>query len=182
MMRLRPLFTLAIPFALAGCDILNPKFPDAHKILRDEVNRRQLSWKFQAIHHYDYDYQRACLCGSTITQPVTIEVRDDVIQRVENAQGAEILPEQGVSWPTVDSLFVWAEAMLANREAVVEIEFDPNTNHPVRLSADIPSIADEEITHQASSLRVLLTGANDVASYRIGVPFSKSNRVSWRNR
>lgn len=180
-MRLRPLLALAIAFALTACDILNPKIPDQHKILLDEVNRREFLWKSAAIHHYDFDYQRSCFCGPTITQMVTIEVRDDVIQRVLDAQGAEVLPEQGVSWPTVDSLFVWAEAMVANREAIVEIEFDGNSNHPVRLSADIPRIADEEITHQASSLRVLLT-ANAVASYRIVAPFSKSNNVTWRSR
>jgi hypothetical protein len=180
-MRLRPLLSLAIPFALAGCDLLNPKIPDQHKILLDEVNRREFLWKSAAIHHYDFDYQRSCFCGPTITQMVTIEVRDDVIQRVEDAQGAEILPEQGVSWPTVDSLFVWAEALLANRETVVEIEFDAVTNYPARIAGDIPTIADEEIIHNASNLLVLLT-ANSLESYRIGAPFSKSNNVTWRSR
>lgn len=180
-MRLRPLLTLAIPVALAGCDFINPKPTDFHKVLLDEVNRRELLWKSAAIHHYDFTYQRSCFCGAQITQEVTIQVRNDVILHVLDAQGAEVLPEQGVSWPTVDSLFLWAEALLANRETVVEIDFDGVANYPARIFGDIPRLADEEITHEASNLLVLQT-ANSVASYRMGVPFSKSNRVSWRNR
>jgi hypothetical protein len=180
-MRLRPLFAIAIPFALAGCEFINPKFPDAHKIVLDEVNRRQLLWKSAAIHHYDFTYQRSCFCGASITQEVTIQVRDDAILHVLDAQGAEVLPEQGVSWPTVDSLFVWAKALLANRETVVEIDFDAVANYPARIFGDVPRLADEEITHQAFNLFVVQT-ASSVASYRIGVPFSKSNRVSWRSR
>jgi hypothetical protein len=101
----------------------------------DETNRREGLWEAEDVHDYDFDYVLSCECSSTATQPVTIEVRNDQVSRVLTASaGTEVDPAPGVSWPTVDSLFIWARETIANRDLAISVTFDTTYHFPARVA------------------------------------------------
>jgi hypothetical protein len=73
---------------------------------------------------------------------------------VLDAQGAEVAPETGVRWPTVDSLFRWARDVANNRAYTVELGFDDTFGYPAFLSADVPRAIDDEFSHTSTNLVV----------------------------
>jgi len=186
-MDMRP--TTVFLFAIVGaCNLTNP-FPDFRARALEETNNQEALWKAKNVHSYDFDFQRDCSgCSATAIQQVNIHVRDDVITRVVSITGADVAPQAGVSWPTVDSLFLWSRQFLDNTSFTVELDFDSTYHFPNFIRGQAPGFAAEHHTaglvEQTSTAPIRVANGDEmpVTGYLIGEPFSKSNRVVWRNR
>jgi hypothetical protein len=177
-MRPLPLLALAL---VGGCDFLGPKDTDFRQRALDETVRREALWKQEAIHNYDFHFERDCACALVAIQPVEIHVRNDVVARVVDAQGADVEPQTGIPWPTVDSLFIWSRQLINNKAFAVEIGFDSTLSFPNHILAENPS-SGVSIAHNSRDLTAQTATAPIRADYRIAVPDSKSKSVTWRNR
>ena len=137
-MRVTLLMFPALVAAATACDIFAPENIDYRQRAIDETARRESLWTALDVHSYDFGYQRDCNCSPVAIQEVRIHVRNDVITRVVDAQGNDVPPQPDVSWPTVDSLFLWGRQFLADRRIFVEMDFDTTYNFPTHVRGDIP--------------------------------------------
>jgi hypothetical protein len=181
-MRSRPFFLPALlAVAVASCDILNPKEVDYRKQALEETARRETLWKSLAIHDYDFDFVRTCACDEAARQQVTIHVRSDNIARVSTNSGVDVVPQAGISWPTVDSLYLWTRQLLNDRAFAVEVAFDTTHHFPERITGEDPGRS--VIVHMSSNFVERAAGTPAVrAAYRSDTPLSKSKSVTWRSR
>ena len=134
---MRPVITFsALAFALAACNsVLETTGGNDRTGPLLELAARRAQWNEQEIQSYDFHY--VCTCPSPCTefsqQPVTIEVRDAVIASVVDEDGNALAPVTGVSWPTIDSLYVWAQLVLSDQSLGVQVLFDPTDHYVTRL-------------------------------------------------
>jgi hypothetical protein len=138
-----------------SCGIFEPSPGDPRGDLRAELLAREAEWKSHNIHNYDFEYRRDCVCGADVTQVVSISVRNDVITSVRNTEGAEITSPLGI-WPTVDSLFLWGKRFLDDPRPLVGFAYNDTLDYPIYISADILSMQDDQVAHNASSLVAVL--------------------------
>jgi hypothetical protein len=165
---------------VASCDVAGPKPTDFRQRALDETQRQEALWKAKSIHHYDFDFVRTCDCSQVALQPVHIRVRNDAITRVLDAQGTDVAPAQGVSWPTVDSLFLWTKQVLNEKSLAVGVGFDTTFNYPNVIRAE--SAERVILLHTSSNLAAQTATAPIIESHLIAAPASKSNKVTWRSR
>lgn len=155
---------LVLAAVLGGCGyLLDPGEPFDRQLLVNELRRRESFWKSNQIHDYDFSYLYTCQC-STVNRRARIQVRADVITRVLDLAGNDIAPQAGVSWPTVDSLFLWANGYAANRDVTVDVMFESFLDFPTFIQADVPIAAGDRITHTASALVAVSVPSPIVAS------------------
>lgn len=110
----------------AGCN--SPTSP------RDQVARglaqRETQWKAAAVHAYAFDYDDSATVNKT---PVRIEVQADTVARVVARETGAELSRAG--WPTIDTLFVRAHAVVGNGQYQVLISYDTQYGFPTRITA-----------------------------------------------
>lgn len=156
---MRLLRLLPVPVLLAACHLLDMDAPDFRQRAFDEVGRQETLWKALAIHDYDVDFQRSCdgvVCDPIGLQPVTLHIRSDAVNRVIDSQGADVPAQAGVSWPTVDSLFLWTRQFLSDGSLVVEVQFDTTQHYPVFVRGENPGRA--RIVHAFANFMVQPAG------------------------
>ncbi len=151
---MRPLATILLALTTSCNWISDPGGDGYRQDLLRELDRRQVQWDTLEVHDYDFDYDLNCFCAPEAVQAVTIEVRNDQIVRVVNELGEEVLPQAGLTWPTVDSLFVWTRRYVNNRAYTVEVGFDLDFGFPNHLAGDVPRSVDDEFLHTAANLIV----------------------------
>ena len=118
---------------MAGCNVLETTVNNDRTAPLAELAVRRTAWDDANISNYDFDYVHDCECPDAAQQPVTIEVRGDLVSRVLDADGNEVASVTGISWPTMDSLFIGAKAELENEERGVQVLFADEQDHITRL-------------------------------------------------
>jgi hypothetical protein len=98
--------------------------------LSRELARREAQWRAAGIHEYAFDYDVAAMVN---TPPVRIEVRADTVAHVVVRATGQEVPRQG--WPTVDSLFARARALVANDQYHPTIAYDAQRGFPTEIDA-----------------------------------------------
>lgn len=129
-MRLLFVGTLSVlPLALA-CAAFGPSDSFRERVA-EQVRVNEARWKSLGFHDYDFTYGKLCDCLSS-TLPVRISVRADTVERVLDATGTgeDVTARTGMDWPTVDSLFARARAMLADHSVTIQLIFDPDYGYP----------------------------------------------------
>jgi hypothetical protein len=141
MRRLAPLL-LAL---CTGCDF----FTGGSEL--DKLRSNRDRWDALRIADYDFDYRLSCFCATEATQPVRIAVRGAVIASVINLTTGDLVPPQSfVTWPTIDSLFLWTERNLAHGYNL-DITYDASQRFPAHVDGDIPRTVDDEFVRIASN-------------------------------
>ena len=134
---MRPIITFcAVVLALAACNtILETTGGNDRTGPLLELAARRAEWNDRGIQNYNFHYVRTCPspCTEFSQQPVTIEVRDAVIASVLDEDGNAVTPVTGVSWPTIDSLYVWAQLVLSDQSLGVQVLVDPTDHYVTRL-------------------------------------------------
>ena len=104
----------------------------------DEVAAARAIWEQSEINSYEITYRVLCFCP--VIEDVTVRVVDREIQSVS--------PEPGFVGPySVDGLYEQMEEWIAEDVASLQLEFDPVTGVPSRISVDIIELAvDDELT------------------------------------
>ena len=129
----------------AGCDFLTGGSE------LDKLRSNRDRWDALRIADYDFDYRLSCFCATEATQPVRIEVRGGVMASVINlSTGDPVPPQSFVTWPTIDSLFVWTERNLAHGYTL-EITYDASHRFPAHVDGDIPRVVDDEFVRTATN-------------------------------
>ena len=165
-MRLHPLPVL-LPVFLVACNLLDVNAPNFRERAFAEITRQENLWKGLAIHDYDLDFKKDCegiLCDPIGVQPVRVHVRNSVVNRVVDGQGADVQPAAGVSWPTVDSLFLWSRQFLDDQSLVVEVQFDTTQHFPVLVRGEDPGRV--RVVHNVGNFVVQPAGTPLVAARR----------------
>jgi hypothetical protein len=178
---MKPLVCFLLLAPLGACDITSPG-GGLRQQVREELATEEANWKAKAVHSYDFDFQRDCTsCPAAVTQQVNIHVRNDVIARVVDAQGLDVAPQSGISWPTVDSLFLWARQLLENSSFSIGLAFDTAYHFPALVHGEQPGFVVEH--HSSGMVQQTFSAPIRVGqTYLMAEPLSKSNRVVWRRR
>jgi hypothetical protein len=179
-MRFRILVPLLAVAGVSACDLTNPRDQDFRQVAIHETNRRDSLWHALNIHDYDFSFHRACACSDKATQPVTIHVRSDQVARVLDAGGVEVAPQSDIPWPTIDSLYVWTLQLLNNRAFSVAVVFDTIFQFPDSIVGQ--NSTGTSVSHVSLDFVQQTPGTAALTAYRMGEPFSKSKRVTWRSR
>ncbi len=152
----------------------------------EEVTRHETAWRASNVRDYNVDFQRDCLgivCDVGATRPVRIHVRNAGIVMVSDGLGVQVAPKDGVSWPSVDSMYVWIRQVLSGREYSIEIVFDTLLHMPIYMRTDDQRSA--SVANYFWNLDTLLSDTSAAvarSNYWMGAPLSKSKRVTWRSR
>ena len=158
-LRIRPLRRvglLATVLLLTSCEILGLTLGGSGR--RAELQRQQARWARQQITSYRLTYHRECFCGTALTTPIKIEVRDGVIASARYAEGDDPVPVSVQAFlPTVEGLFAIIDDAIDREADLLEVTYDPNRGYPRRIAIDYRfSTADEEVAHSVTSLEILL--------------------------
>lgn len=97
--------------------------------------RREAQWHAAGVHDYSFDFDVDAMVNSP---PVRIDVRGDTVARVVvRATGAEL---SRAGWPTVDSLFGRARALIGGAQYHPIVTFDATLGYPTLINAasDVP--------------------------------------------
>lgn len=117
-----------IAFALAACQAAQENLLD--QVLINLANNRQ-KWAAAGIHNYSFDYD---FTANIFSPPLHIEVRNDLVTQVTDRSSGATYSNSGA--PTVDSLFVRAEAAIRSPNADVKITYDSQRGFPVKIEDD----------------------------------------------
>ncbi len=145
------LLTIAV---LASCSDITVSNERLEAIQR-ELNRRYGLWKEQAIGAYEYQFERACLCPSSLTQPVRVSVSDSTVVAVTYVDGGAAVPDSAFSsYFTVEGLFRQAQIGINLLADSLVIEYNVALHYPTKVVVD-PSwrVLNDELALYASELR-----------------------------
>jgi hypothetical protein len=102
---------------------------------------------------YQYDFQRICYCGSQVTAPVTIYVRDGRVAHVfKRPSGEDVTSLPNADWPTIEDLVERIEEARRNGEKNLVVRYDKERGYPTYI--EIGTIAnDAGVVYTAENLR-----------------------------
>lgn len=149
-MRFPPiLLGLAAAVVAAACSPLGPN-GDSNQQALVQVQRNQASWDSLALRYYDFRYAKLCACPSA-TGVVDVHVRNGAVVSVTDTTGLDVTEQPGMEWPTVDSLFARARAVLANPGLTTLLEFNVQYHYPAVVESFETSTG-KLVRHTASDL------------------------------
>lgn len=151
-MRIPPAaLALSLILLVAGCDFFSEPKSDFRERATEQLRLKELLWDSLAIHDYDFNYVKFCDCPSATPGAVRIEVRGDAVSRVTDDLGTEITSQTAKQWPTVDSLFARARAVLGDHSVTATIFFDTAYYFPMFIQSSRQSSGDL-VRHTAGGL------------------------------
>lgn len=140
----RPALLLFGLLLAAGCSLLGPTDQ-----ARDDLERARQRWEARDLDRYTYLIRRACECLPETTGPFEVRVRpgeEPVVIRPEDGERLE--PPLADAFPTVSGLFDLIDQALRRGAYRVDVDYDPTTGTPVRITIDDDErVADEELLY-----------------------------------
>ena len=119
-----------------------------------ELKSARAKWASQAPAVYSYTVSRGCFCPVEAIGPVTVLVRNGVVESLRYTQTGTDVPQQYRSnFPTVEGLFAQIDSARSQHVARLDVTYDPTFGYPRRIDVDVNrNTADEEYTYVASDL------------------------------
>jgi hypothetical protein len=118
------------------------------------ANRRQ--WQSQHLTNYQVQFRLSCFCITDVTQPVTLQVRNNAIVSVTRvADGVAVPPSkwEGIYY-TVDQMFALIADAQAKGAEEVRVEYHTDLSYPTTVFIDQSArLADEERWFEMSDLQ-----------------------------
>ena len=141
-------------YAIIGACLLgpaacgNPTGPDS------QLKSARAKWVSQAPAAYSYTVSRGCFCPVEAIGPVTVLVRNGVVESLKYTQTGADVPQQYRSFfPTVEGLFAQIDSARSQHVARLDVTYDSTLGYPTRIDVDVNRhTADEEYTYVASNL------------------------------
>lgn len=111
-------------------------------------------WETHAPAAYSYTVSRACFCPVEAVGPITVTVRNGVVEsRRYAATGAEVPQQYAHLFPTVEGLFAQVDSARANHVASLNVTYDKIYGYPTLINVDVNvQWADDEYAYTASNL------------------------------
>jgi hypothetical protein len=126
---------LLLAVALSGCarPFLLPRDEDG------EVAAQRRRWESQNLDDYRFNFARTCFCGPL--GAVIVEVRDDHVVSVKDAQtGSPVIGANAQGIPTIDKLFDYIEAA-ADEGTYLDVKYHASLGYPTE--AEIGTLAND---------------------------------------
>jgi hypothetical protein len=109
--------------SLAACDMLMARTGARDRMI-SQIDRNRQQWQSLAIQDYDFTFLLLCDCTFATLGYVRVEVRGGDVARVTDGGTTDLTSQPGMKWPTVDSLFARARAMMTDEDNIVQLNFD----------------------------------------------------------
>jgi len=117
--------------------------------MQTELSRRYALWKGLHIPSYDYRFERACACDSSLTRPVIVTVLDSAITGVAYADSGTAVPDSTLqTYLTVEGLFYQIQVAINLQVDSLGVEYDQVYNYPTRI------LIDQDFRQQGDELRL----------------------------
>ena len=147
---MKKIILLTLIFVLAACSMGG-----------SELSRNQQKWNDANITHYRFGLNIGCFCAFRDQMPLTVEVRDDQVVSLTNADGTQVLdtdPNYAYFAPyaTIDLLFAEIEKATHDGADSITVTYDSTYGFPAEIAID-PSkqIADEEMYYSVTNFEPL---------------------------
>lgn len=139
--------SLAVLVALSGC-AAGITSPEA------SLGSARARWASAQPAAYQFIVTRSCECGPSITRPVTVVVRNGVIQSAKYVDtGADAVAEATY---TVETLFGLIDDAIRRNAFDVTVRYDDALGFPVGISIDYSAtVVDDEFTIYINRFQVL---------------------------
>lgn len=133
---------------LGSASCTNPTGPDS------QLKSARAKWTSQAPAAYSYIVSRRCFCPVEWTGPVTVMVRNGVVESLTYTQtGADVPQLYRSNFPAVEGLFAQIDSARSSHVARLDVTYDQSLGYPTRIDVDVDrNAADEEYTYVASDL------------------------------
>jgi hypothetical protein len=107
-----------------------------------ELDMNRNLWNAQGP-DYTFFVQRSCFCAPDHTRPAWVDVRNDLITTVRDAETLESLDPH--SFPTIDDLFGELQSALDRPAYVVEAQFHAGLGYPTSISIDLEELLADDV-------------------------------------
>ena len=144
----------SVRFVIAAAVLLHQSACGDPTGTESELESARARWAAQAPAVYSYTLSRVCFCPVEWIGPVTVTVRNGVVESVKYTQtGGDVTPLARGNFPAVEGLFAAIDSARANRVARLDVAYDATLGYPTRIDVDVNlKTADEEYTYVASNL------------------------------
>ena len=142
---------------LAGCDMLMARTGTRDRMIA-QIDRNRQHWQSRGIADYDFTFLLLCDCAAATLGYVEVEVRGGNVFRVTDGGSTDMTGQPGMKWPTVDSLFVRARALMADEDNIVQMNFDTAYFFPSYVEARMGRTG-EILRFTADGFSLVATGA-----------------------
>lgn len=138
----------ALLVAQAGCE--NATGPDS------EFRNARARWVAHAPASYSYTVFRGCFCTPDGRGPVTITVKNGVVETRKYADTGVAVPANYAQYfPSVDELFAQIDSLRNKGVARLNAKYDATYGYPTLVDVDVHhQIADDEFTYETSAFLV----------------------------
>ena len=123
---------------------------------QSEFSNARAKWLAHAPGSYSYTVLRGCFCIPDSRGPVTVTVRNGIVESRRYAETGVSVPANFAQYfPTVDEMFSKVDSLRVNNVARLEVKYDAIYGFPVLVDVDvIARIADDEFTYETSGFVV----------------------------
>jgi hypothetical protein len=98
-------------------------------------------WARNAPASYSYTIQRSCECLTEAAGPVTVVVRNGVVEsRTYVATGAAVAAQYASIFPAVEGLFAMIDDAIRSGTTPLTTRYDPTLGYPTRIALGDPAV------------------------------------------
>ena len=107
----------------------------------DSLAAARARWARNAPVSYSYTIQRSCECLAEAAGPVTVVVRNGVVEsRTYVATGASVAAQYASIFPAVEGLFAMIDNAIKNGTTPLTTRYDPTLGYPIRIALGDPAV------------------------------------------
>lgn len=144
---MRPLTPLVLGAALlAACG--SPTAPGDQS---EALARNRALWARKGPENYQIVMSRACECLPDATQPVTIIVRNGVVEGRQYLSGTAVDPQYEALFVSIPELFDLIQQAINENAPGIGVRYDAQLGYPESIQIDwVAGTADDEVSYRIS--------------------------------
>lgn len=149
-MRTSYLLVISLFLLVACTDSTGPSDP---QMLLDQ---NAALWDRTGPASYQYTITRLCNCADPLTQPVTIVVRDRVVETRNYLSGTPVEPQYDQLFTSVPGLFDLIRTAITAPAAGLGVRYHDTLGYPESIQIDwVAGVADDEVSYRISDFERL---------------------------
>ncbi|MCC7119115.1 MAG: hypothetical protein IT310_11360 [Anaerolineales bacterium] len=125
------------------------------------LKQNRATWQAAKINHYSFNLNVSCFCAFRNAMPVQVEVQNDQIVSIVDANGTPVTLDANDSgyeatYGTIDRIFSQLETALNGDADEVTVTYDPTYGFPAQIFFDfIKEAIDDEVSIEVSNFQTL---------------------------
>jgi len=149
-MRTSALLLISLLLVGACTDSTGPSDPE--RLLEQNI----ALWNRTSPASYQYTLTRLCNCADPITQPVTIVVRNQLVETRNYLSGLPVEPQYDQLFTSVPGLFDLIRTGIITPAAGLAVRYDATMGYPVSIQIDwVAGVADDEVSYRIEDFEAL---------------------------